>query len=86
MYPWLFRDNLAGLMTDRDIYLDIFLNRDAQHGSSALASKPVREQLMRDALERQDFELGLMKPYAALVVPQLLKYVNEKNDIKAIDK
>ncbi|MCJ1263046.1 hypothetical protein MMC22_002916 [Lobaria immixta] len=80
VFPWLFRDDISGLMTDRDMYLDVFLNRDAP-ASSALASKSMRGELMRSAIERQDFELGLMGPYASLNVPRLLRFVYGKGMI-----
>lgn len=83
VFPWLFRDDISGLVTDRDMYLDVFLNKDAP-ASSALASKSVREELMRSAIERQDFELGLIGPYASLNVPRLLEFVYGRDDSKGL--
>ena len=34
--PWLFSDNLVGLVTDRDAYLDVFVNQKCPFTSSAL--------------------------------------------------
>ncbi|KAI9812826.1 MAG: hypothetical protein M1826_002747 [Phylliscum demangeonii] len=75
VFPWFFRDNTAGLLPDRDRFLDVFLKRDAPDTSSALAAKALREKLMQGAIERQDFELGLMRSFGSLVLGRLHKYV-----------
>ncbi|RJE18528.1 hypothetical protein PHISCL_09132 [Aspergillus sclerotialis] len=75
IFPWLFSDNLTGLVTDRDAYLDVFLNRECRWPSSALQSRELREKLMRCAQSRQNFELGLMGPYTSLVLPRLFREI-----------
>ncbi|KAI9814083.1 MAG: hypothetical protein M1826_002328 [Phylliscum demangeonii] len=37
--PWIFRDNTTGLLAVPELYLDVFLHRDALDMSSALAAK-----------------------------------------------
>lgn len=78
VFPWLFSDNVSGLVTDRDIYLDIFLNRECQFPSSALLSLELRQELMKSAQFRQSFELGLMGPYTSLVIPELFEETNNR--------
>ncbi|KAH8704834.1 hypothetical protein BGW36DRAFT_421425 [Talaromyces proteolyticus] len=80
VYPWLFSDNISGLVTDRSIFLDIFISRDCQSSfpSSALLSTQVRKDLMTTAEARQSFELGLMGPYTSLVLPRLYKEINKQ--------
>lgn len=78
VFPWLFSDNLAGLVTDRDAYLDVFLNRECRYLSSTLRSCELRKKLMQSAQERQSFELGLMGPYISLVLPRLFKQVHNR--------
>jgi hypothetical protein len=78
VFPWLFSDNISGLVTDRDIYLDVFLNRECQYPSSALQSPKLRQELMKSAQSRQSFELGLMGPYTSLVLPRLFEEINNR--------
>ena len=40
---------------------------------------------MQAANERQDFELGLLRPYAPLVVPRLLEYVYGESDTNDVE-
>lgn len=40
---------------------------------------------MQTANERHDFELGLLRPYAPLVVPRLLEYVYGENDTNDVE-
>ncbi|KAM5443291.1 hypothetical protein MferCBS31731_001612 [Microsporum ferrugineum] len=73
IFPWLFSDNICGLVTDRDAYLNVFLRRDCKYPSSSLQSYEVRERLMQSAHSRQQFELGLLGPYTSIVLPELFK-------------
>ena len=78
MFPWLFSDNLAGLVTDRGAYLDVFLNRECGLPSSALQPCETRKKLMQSAHARQSFELGLMGPFTSLVLPRLFKEIHQR--------
>jgi hypothetical protein len=78
VFPWLFSDNLTGLVTDRDAYLDVFVNQECRYPSSALASHDVRRKLMQSAHSRQSFELGLLGPYTSLVLPTPFEEINHR--------
>lgn len=78
VFPWLFSANIAGLVTVRDAYLDVFLNRECCYPSSALRSCELRNELMQSAQERQSFELGLIGPYTSLSLPSLLKQIHNR--------
>ncbi|OQD77545.1 hypothetical protein PENDEC_c002G04149 [Penicillium decumbens] len=49
VFPWLFSDNLADLVTDRDAYRDVFVNQECHYSSSALQSCELRRELMESA-------------------------------------
>ncbi|RJE25068.1 Phosphotransferase enzyme family [Aspergillus sclerotialis] len=81
VFPWLFSDNLAGLVTDRGAYLDVFVNRECNLPSSALQSCDIRKRLMQSAHARQSFELDLMGPFTSLVLPRLFKEIHQRRSI-----
>jgi len=78
VFPWLFHDNLIGPVTEREAYHDVFVSRVSNCQSSALGQTSVRRRLMETALDRNDYERGLLGPYAGLVVPHLYRSVYGK--------
>lgn len=78
VFPWLFSDNLTGLVADRDAYLDVFVNQECRYPSSALQSRELRNKLMQSAQSRQSFELGLLGPYTSLVLPRLFEGIHNR--------
>ncbi|WEW61271.1 hypothetical protein PRK78_006761 [Emydomyces testavorans] len=78
VFPWLFSDNISGLIPDRDAYLKIFLKEECQFPSSALRSSKIRGELMQSAITREQFELGLLGPYTSLVLPKLFKAIHKR--------
>lgn len=75
----MFSDNLAGLVVERDVYLDTFLNRECHYLSSTLQSRELRRKLMGSAYNRQKFELGLLGPYTPLVLPMLFEKIYDRS-------
>lgn len=66
----MFSDNLVGLVVDREAYREVFVKRKCSY-NSALSHIRTRKRLMKSAENRQSFEIGLLGPYAPLVIPVL---------------
>jgi len=69
VYPWLFHDNFAGPVAERDFYYKVFTTREASNQSSALASKEVRKELLDSAIDRLLFERSLQCGYTVVTLP-----------------
>jgi hypothetical protein len=75
VFPWIFHDNLGGLVVQRQAYQAVFTSRLSDCQSSALCSTAVRSRLMETAINRNNYERALLGPYARLVLPHLYKRV-----------
>jgi hypothetical protein len=77
-YPWLFFDNYAGPIADRDLYYEVFTTRESSNQSSVLASKEIRKKLLDSATDRDTFEQSLPGVYTSLALPVLYKSIYGK--------
>jgi hypothetical protein len=78
VYPWLFHDNFAGAVADRELYYRVFTTREASNRSSILASKEARQSLLDTALNRSEFELSLQGIYTPLTLPAVFEAIYGK--------
>ncbi|KAL9081413.1 MAG: hypothetical protein Q9157_000132, partial [Trypethelium eluteriae] len=78
VYPWLFHENYAGPMADRDLFYEVFTTREASNQSSLLASKDVRKTLLDTANDRQTFERSLQGVYTTVTLPTIYKNIYGK--------